>query len=911
MNPNNQKTTLSIEDQRKHLKELQEKLDLMRDQYQKTKDPNLYQQCKKYFDYINNKQNELNGITAPKNQTIIGELTIANKMLPGNGMYCYGNYNNNGINYNPFTSFDNSFFNNFFKAFENFDTTWKFGGGNNFFGFNGFGQYQNERKNNMEKLKMSIINFQPKNNFINNPGNFQNQMQNQRERTIIDKKGNVTIVPMNNIRQGISTNNLNLIISEKNKYESLFNKLKSKHTTYYTFFDEMDTVIDNYKDYMTAVNIQVSEIKEQLQMHPTLKQKITNIEQLCNYIRDISNKINDLQDITEEGQEKLKTKVENLHTKIGVLLKDVDVSGETDLNDVNHTLEKIKQNIERNIKHTQIIQKIQEKCVGINADIERKIGKAKQYLAVIMKLIESYIVDQLNQEYSYIPKNTQQLNPPAFSNINQNPQHTKQIPLENQNWKNIKFNDDVFNKGTIILGLNNFKEKKMLQSYILFNSRINGVKEDKFKSQLLRKNWHEICEVYDNFDIHEINFVLKAVGLRQNMYFQSCSQGFPIGADLEFMELFINNRKMQIKYSNSLLDLDIKLGNEQSANVHIKYKEHFKKPKDKFLRKQYYGISPNLAGQAAKFILRTKGNLEVIDIKDGEGFVKVNNDYIWGGIVPEDGYRRVFRFSRPTARWSIENTYGLIKKTPGGINDTKLIIPTSFYGGNISIISLKNSCPFSKDVKIIKEGYEIKFKNTNSNEVKFTTTGEISNRCKGEWNVELSDDEIKAKIKPEVIQNLGQLNKFAKQIINADKTNTPEYIKLCKWVNKNIKYDLNYAGRHELTVFDTLKLKRGVCHHMTLLFNALLYSIGYLTLYVGGYSGESSLEFDESDGHAWSLVRINNCWVPFDATWGIHSGKLPVCHVFSNFGNSAGKYITRDSGISFIPMKIKVIYLGD
>ena len=42
---------------------------------------------------------------------------------------------------------------------------------------------------------------------------------------------------------------------------------------------------------------------------------------------------------------------------------------------------------------------------------------------------------------------------------------------------------------------------------------------------------------------------------------------------------------------------------------------------------------------------------------------------------------------------------------------------------------------------------------------------------------------------------------------------------------------------------------------------------------------------DESGPHAWSLVKINNKWIPFDSTWGIWSGNLPNCHIFSNFFN--------------------------
>ena len=76
---------------------------------------------------------------------------------------------------------------------------------------------------------------------------------------------------------------------------------------------------------------------------------------------------------------------------------------------------------------------------------------------------------------------------------------------------------------------------------------------------------------------------------------------------------------------------------------------------------------------------------------------------------------------------------------------------------------------------------------------------------------------------------------------------------------------------------------------------SLLYSLGYKVLYASGYAVKGNNSFKTSTGHAWSLIKLsNNKWYPFDSTWGIFSGKLPLCHVFGHFNNNGTRYISSD-----------------
>ena len=108
----------------------------------------------------------------------------------------------------------------------------------------------------------------------------------------------------------------------------------------------------------------------------------------------------------------------------------------------------------------------------------------------------------------------------------------------------------------------------------------------------------------------------------------------------------------------------------------------------------------------------------------------------------------------------------------------------------------------------------------------------------------------------------------------------PNVTKIGKWVKQNIKYDITYVGLIDITATETYNLRKGVCHHITKLFNALMYSLGYQVIYILGYAVDKKINFSVEDAHAWSLVNIEGKWLPFDATWGIFSGKLPVTHIF-------------------------------
>ena len=103
-------------------------------------------------------------------------------------------------------------------------------------------------------------------------------------------------------------------------------------------------------------------------------------------------------------------------------------------------------------------------------------------------------------------------------------------------------------------------------------------------------------------------------------------------------------------------------------------------------------------------------------------------------------------------------------------------------------------------------------------------------------------------------------------------------------------------------------MKVGVCSHFAKLSNALLYSLGYKVLYIHGHVMKNNI-FDENPMHAWSLIKVEDKWYPFDSNWGIVSGKLPVSHIFSHFINRI-YILTGKNNIQLIKKKLEKKVIG-
>ena len=68
--------------------------------------------------------------------------------------------------------------------------------------------------------------------------------------------------------------------------------------------------------------------------------------------------------------------------------------------------------------------------------------------------------------------------------------------------------------------------KEYFSTQILFKEDDNNENEKyQYQQALLRKYYNEKCYIYEDYDIHDINYEIKAVGLPKNLYYTSASFG--------------------------------------------------------------------------------------------------------------------------------------------------------------------------------------------------------------------------------------------------------------------------------------------------------------------------------------------------------------------------------------------------
>jgi len=703
------------------------------------------------------------------------------------------------------------------------------------------------------------------------------------------------------LKQG--NNGMAQLIQLKNTHNELKNNFKiimNKNTIFYKDMKSQKEYISNYKSFLNDLNQELNNYHEQLNISicgQKLEEALSNKKdnaQLLKELDQISFQIKELNSILETQNSELK----NLELNYKIIQEKLNfIKLNENKDDIN-----------------------QEKLFSQNNII---ISSQLNELEQISKRLQ-------NNKNSYdAKKNEIEQNIKRIQNETKKKVTAAEIKRKNTLKglnldKNSQMNEPLFLKGSMLLSIKDFsKAKDIFSSMYLFN---NEKEENYTKQELLRKNWKEICYIYDEYDIHDINYELKAVGLPENVFFSSCSFGFIMDTDIQILEFEIDGVKSEYDFEQYSLKFKINLKNLEINKIHMKYKESKLKNKltkgeieqEKMSKLNYYGIHKILVGQNAKFILNNKSNYEIINFED-EFFIKTNeNEYTWGGIVPEGGKRTFVRLSKKEAKYKFYEKYSISSIDNSPINNTTLRIPFGYKGGNNEIVKLDYS---SKQTKLIKEDNtlkktEVQFLNTNSNICEFEIRGELINRCKGEWTCYLTDEEIESLIPEDYKSNNQKFKEISTKIIEDynkqhknDLVQIPDVAKVGKWVKNNVKYNINYSGRTEITATDTFNNLEGVCEHFTKLFNALVYSLGYKVIYVSGYAIDKKDFFVKDDGHAWSLIKIGEKWLPFDATWGIFSGKLPISHVFKSFSGREFKTKGYDS-INIGNTIIKGNYLG-
>ena len=724
----------------------------------------------------------------------------------------------------------------------------------------------------------------------------------------------------NNQSKNFNSKNNDVFNKKKSELEKKFKELKEKTNRFNEVIEDQENIINknknflneldqNMNNYLEGINISIKNSK--INEENDLQKKM---DEIYKQIEDLTISLVNMDDIVLNVKNKFAKNIENLLNDINSEFVELNLDNNQNEYNFNNISKKIINGIEEIEKIFEVFWNDYDDFYEKNHKIEEDMNKLKylykKYGEEYKKKREKSLMNALKDELSI----SQIQNNQQFDNINN---------INNINNFDINEFNDINNN---IPG-NNIKDKGLGESFML-NIKDDMKKEDLYKTinifketeedklleqyieeaQLLRKNYHVICYIYDDFDFYDVSYDLKAVGLRGGEYFPKCSHGFNYGKEIEIQSFAINGQEYPYIKKHHSIEFIINLYNFQTSKVHILYKSTINKlfltqnelKERNIYRSEYYGLDKSLSGQKAKISLILKGSFDIVNFK--EYFLVRNQknkkeiEYMWGGIVPYGGKTTLVMLSKKEATWSFNYTVNLHSNSY--LRNTMLYIPIEFIGGNNEIIDINSNCQQSTNIILDEEQrqYSIEFFNTQYKEAKFSIEGTLKNKCKGEWEVDLTDEKIEQLMPEADVLCKEQLKFFAKKIIdefnNKNKNNDfifHDYQKIGFWVYENIKYDLNYTGKSEYTAVDIYNMRKGVCHHFTRLANALLYSLGYKVLYASGYTCKGNNSFKTSTGHAWSLIKLNdNKWYPFDATWGIFTGKLPVGHIFSCF---AGKHL--------------------
>ena len=600
--------------------------------------------------------------------------------------------------------------------------------------------------------------------------------------------------------------------------------------------------------------------------------------------------------------------------------------------------EAVKNHLEKLEQYEEELKKEQSNYEKLRKELEKKItilqDNGKDF-GEEAENIKNSILQSGRDESKHLNKNKNKEKKKDTKNINKDDKNKEKKKDTNKNDKNDKNNEKkkdtnnnkinypninkLFLKNSMLLGIDEFSNPNdIFSSKMLFNSKVFSYQQ----KDLLRRNYKETCYIYEDYDLYDTTFELRAIGLESYVFYNRTSIGFTVGRIIKILEFEIDGKKADYVYNDSSLEFNIHLGNFESNQIHVKYKEYpnlteNEKKERKLYRSDWYGLSKNLRGQNAIFTLIIKCDYEVISFEK-EQLAKIKEgEYKWGGEVPYDGKKFILKMSRKSASFKFDITERIESVNGKPLKNTTLIVGSFFKGGNNIINNMVYYSNQTDKVKFNKDErkYEVNFINTNYSYGEFIIKGDLMNRCKGEWKCDLTDEEIEKHIPDDYKYNKEKFEEIALNIIsNYDKTHeknvikVTDFVKVGEWVKENIKYDLRYSGRNEISATQVYNNGAGVCHHFTKLYNAFMYSLGYQCIYISGYAIKNKDFFDKDDGHAWSLIKVNGKWLPFDATWGIFSGKLPVGHIFEDYFSRSIQVIGSD-GVRFGERKINGKFL--
>ena len=342
-------------------------------------------------------------------------------------------------------------------------------------------------------------------------------------------------------------------------------------------------------------------------------------------------------------------------------------------------------------------------------------------------------------------------------------------------------------------------------------------------------------------------------------------------------------------YKDIIINTYLYYGDELS--LWLKVSHVYGDIKGLFLDKYIFVYIPESFGDThCKYIFNLDLNYLIVRSEMGELSRLNSTAYIYDNDCPNSYTFELIRITPYQITWNVDMEASMsIIEAP---NYGYLFMSNDYVGGGTNYNFTKNEFSMSNvnvgDTFIQNsEQYLLLVNNFTGNSERYIKMNLTFSTSPAFWNVTI--DKFENTSTPETIA-------LVKNILLKDTSSDPDFIKIGRWISDYMDYNYSYFGK-SLNISQIIKLKQGVCHHYTLLYNALLNSIGIEAIYTSGYSVKD-LDNPTDGRHAWTVAKIGDKWLGLDATWAIYTeyGYLPQCHLFQAFGGTGGISTSSNGG---------------
>ncbi len=384
--------------------------------------------------------------------------------------------------------------------------------------------------------------------------------------------------------------------------------------------------------------------------------------------------------------------------------------------------------------------------------------------------------------------------------------------------------------------------------------------------------WNEEAQLTDYGRISKFFIQIQAVDLPQNVGINSFSITSSSNRGLTISKVRVNALSAQSLSEPNSFEIFFKkpLLNNQFAYIEYEAKDTYDKI-NKYIRQEPFYIPQFAHGAKANISLDFGEDYELIS--SHKNIIVENKKVLFNGVVPSSGLQEALKITNSFKVWDV-----LIKSKilfNGSEGELEITAPYLFRGGAQEVQNQTigaNKAPkkhlTNRDNDVLT--FDIKPENKEiiiQNKAVITTGKKyaVENNRLIEKYLEISPNEE-------------MLLKPILQQINADPQygSIPLHAKIVNFVNKAIKYDLNYFGKL-LTVEQILQTRAGVCSEFATLFNALARVAKIPSSIVHGYAFG---EYNKFESHAWNMIFVNNKWVYVDPTWNLSSGMVSSSHIY-------------------------------